>query len=207
MNSINDGVLVSSKVTQKVFKGLHRGQIGTINAIIVHQTDADTAQQTFNKYSVGRPTGAHFLIDKQGVIFQTALLTQKCVHVGKIKSRCYEEKSCTKKEYDIAHTIYHKKDMKFSVRVKMLHMHEIKKEYPDRYPTNQDSIGIEIVGAAKKDPSSTKEVYEPVNAIQSQSLKWLLSELYTQLHLEDDDVYRHPQVSRKNLTEASSVSW
>lgn len=207
MSSIQNGAIISSKVIQKIFPGLHRGNMESINAIVVHQTDSDSAQQTFNKYAVGHPTGAHFLIDKHGVIYQTALLTKQCMHVGRIKSRCYEEKSCTKIEFNTAHRIYHEAGIKFSVRAKNLHLHEKNKTYPDRYPLNEDSIGIEVVGRAKKSATSAREVYESVNAVQNSSLKWLINELYILLNLRDDDVYRHPDISRKNLSEASTANW
>lgn len=91
----------------------------TVNAIIVHQTNSDAAQQTFNKYNAKSTTGAHFLIDKKGYITQTALLNQKCAHVGKILSKCYETKACTKAGLALATMIYHQKGLKLSVESKI----------------------------------------------------------------------------------------
>ncbi len=207
MTTLKNGLLLDSKVIDKVFGALHRGPLKDIHAIVVHQTDSSTAQQTFNKYAGTRPTGAHFLIDKQGQIFQTALLTQKCAHIGKILSKCYEMKGCTKAEYNTAHSIYHQKGLKFSVRVNNLYQHEKVKSYPNRYPLNEDAIGIEIVGRAKKIAGQNHKIYEPVNVIQNASLKWLINTLYSFLNLTDDDVYRHPEISRKNQTEASTGKW
>lgn len=207
MATLKNGALVDIKVVQKIYPSLHRGKLHSIHAIVIHQTDSSVAQQTFNKYAGTRPTGAHFLIDKKGVIYQTALVTQKCAHIGKIYSKCYETKSCTKKEYQAAYNVYHQAGLKFSVRVKNLYAHEKAKSYPDRYPMNEDSIGIEIVSKAIKTKGNKNEVYESVNPVQNASLKWLVNELHTLLNLTDADTYRHPVVSRKNLTEASTASW
>ncbi len=42
---------------------------------------------------------------------------------------------------------------------------------------------------------------------QNSSLQWLISELYGHFSLEKDDVYRHPQVSYKQPSEASTATW
>jgi hypothetical protein len=46
------------------------------------------------------------------------------------------------------------------------HRHEIKKPVPDRYPSNADSIGIELVGQAfpLQEPDPDKRTYEVVTA-------------------------------------------
>ena len=72
---------------------------------------------------------------------------------------------------------------------------------------NEDSIGIEIVGKAKSGTKVGSKVYENINSDQNASLKWLIHELYKLLNLDDEDVYTHPQVSRKNVTEASTAKW
>ena len=52
--------------------------------------------------------GAHFLIDTDGTIYQTASLDKKTQHVGKIRSRCYEEEICSEKETKIIKPIVNK---------------------------------------------------------------------------------------------------
>ena len=75
--------------------------------------------------------GAHFLIDKDGTIYQTARLTQKTWHVGRLQSRCVAELKCSApKKWDPSGT----------------HKSESSKSWPARYPSNEDSIGIELVG-------------------------------------------------------------
>ncbi|WP_019602771.1 N-acetylmuramoyl-L-alanine amidase [Teredinibacter turnerae] len=203
MSKLINGELQDPKVQKKIYKSLHKGKISTVNAIVVHQTGAPSAEHTFNSYT-GSANGAHFLIDKQGQIYQTALTTQITYHVGRVKSRCIEEpKSCTTAELTAANVIYLQKGISYSVRVKNLHNHEKAKSYPDRYPTNADSVGIEIVGSY----NTKTQAYETVNAKQNASLKWLASELSTHLSLQAGDVYRHPSVSYKQASEASTASW
>lgn len=202
MSKIVNGKLVDTKVNQKIYTSLHKGDLKAIHAIIVHQTGAATAQHTFNSYANGL-NGAHFLIDKNGKIYQTALVNKKTYHVGKIRSKCIQTKSCSKNELSVANAIYLKKGFSYPVRVKNLHQHEKAKSYPDRYPTNDDSIGIEIVGNYDKN----KKVYDSVNAKQNQSLKWLIDQLSNHLSLQDDDIYRHPEVSYKTASEAKTAAW
>lgn len=204
MATITDGNLIDTSVTKKIFTGLHMKarKLNSINAIVVHQTGASNAEATFNSYKTASH-GAHFLVDKTGKIYQTALLTQITYHVGKIKSLCIDIGFCTAKELKDSNAIYFKKGHSYSVRLQNLHKHEIKKTYPNRYPTNEDSIGIELVG--KYD--GVKKSYETVTTDQNTSLKWLVDELGKLLVLDEHDVFRHPQVSRKKPSEAETAKW
>ena len=85
---------------------------------------------------------------------------------------------------------------------KAMDSHERLKAYPERYPVNSDSVGIEIVGKHIDDKQ-----YEAVTPAQNESLKWLLGELYRHFSLTGSDVYRHPDVSYKNPGEAKGASW
>ena len=51
MSKLIDGELLDDKVTQKIYKTLHKGKMNKVSAIVVHQTGADTAEQTFNSYA------------------------------------------------------------------------------------------------------------------------------------------------------------
>ena len=203
MSALVDGKFVDKKIIQKVYSKLHKGGMGTVHAIVVHQTGAPSAQHTFNSYTNAGANGAHFLIDKQGAIYQTALANQMTYHVGKLQSRCLQTKACSKNESAAATNILFAKGQSFAVRIKNLHAHEKTKAYPDRYPTNTDSIGIELVG--NFDPA--KKSYESVNVSQNASLKWLIGELTTLLSLSTTDIYRHPTVSRKQASEAATAAW
>ncbi|NNS08759.1 N-acetylmuramoyl-L-alanine amidase [Erwinia sp. JH02] len=88
-----------------------------------------------------------------------------------------------------------------------VHQIEKVKNYPDRFPSNVDSIGIEIVGESEKTGPKKKLIYEPVNDRQNDSLKWLIKELTTTLNIPMHEIYRHPEIGRKNATEASTAKW
>ncbi len=88
VSKVENGKLVDEKVLQKNFPKIEKGKLIKINSIIVHQTGSSAADQTFNSYKTGGH-GTHFLIDKKSVIYQTANLSKKTYHVGKIKSKCY----------------------------------------------------------------------------------------------------------------------
>jgi N-acetyl-anhydromuramyl-L-alanine amidase AmpD len=76
------------------------------------------------------------------------------------------------------------------------------KQVPQRYPSNEDSVGIEIVGAV-----AGQGVYETVNAQQNASLRWLIAELTSTFGIPMTEIFRHPAVSRKNPSEAESALW
>lgn len=222
----------------KVQNGIHanryieRGDMSQVNGIVIHQTGASTAASTFSSYAKRGANGAHFLIDKDGTIYQTASLLKATNHVGKLRSRCEAEQSCPKSNSSV-------NDM---------HDRETAKNAGERYPSNQDAIGIELVGgyhvaksltesvdargqrivtlqtdkgrtivyervsdkvlaAMKYENEKTNEryIYEPVTAEQNASLKWLTEQLQAEFNLPDSEVFAHPVVSRKNQTEASTA--
>ena len=84
-----------------------------------------------------------------------------------------------------------------------LHKYEKDKKYPSRYPTNDDSLGIEIVG----NYNVGMKTYESINDAQNKSLKWLIGELYSHYSLTKVDVFRHPEVSYKQPSEGSTAKW
>lgn len=197
---IADGKLTSSKVIDKISAKIEKGKMSSVSGIIVHQTGGTTAQSALESYKDGG-AGAHFLIDTDGTIYQTARVNQKCHHVGKLKSRCYETKTCDTEELKKVKDILFKAGQVYSTKVGNLNKHEMNKSAPDRYPSNEDSIGIEIVGG------STKGVYALVNAEQNASLKWLVGVLIKQLSIAEGEVFRHPDASYKNKTEAATANW
>jgi len=169
-----------------------------IEGIIVHQTNGSTAKSALESYKSGK-SGAHFLIDKDGTIYQTAPLIKQTWHVGKLKPRCLVEMRCTPTELQQL--------KKFSPSA--THRREIVKSVPFRFPSNQDSIGIEIVGKAlpANEPDPDKRTYEKLTEEQSNSLKWLIQELRFSLKVPLSEIFRHPTVSYKNKTEAATASW
>lgn len=148
---VDQGWIRDAKVRSHPEPGTAHGKLGTINVIIVHQTDSSTAASTLSEYESStrttkpKGTGAHFLIDKDGTIYQTASLEQKCWHVRPIYSRCYEQHTCTPLESKFYAGLL-KQTGGGKPFVMGSYSHEKMKSYPDRYPMNEDSIGIEIVG-------------------------------------------------------------
>lgn len=194
----NDGMLIDDKISLKRYTSIEHGNLTRVSAMVVHQTDAPTAQHTFNAYNSGG-NGAHFLIGKNGQIYQTASTLKRCYHVGRlIKSKCLtlDKNSC---DSAAMATILAKS---WSNQIKALDAHERQKAYPYRYPVNSDALGIEIVGKHVNDTQ-----YEAVTPAQNEALQWLLAELYSHFTLTKTDVYRHPEVSYKNPGEAKGATW
>jgi N-acetyl-anhydromuramyl-L-alanine amidase AmpD len=199
---IKGGKLVHAKVVDKVNAKIEKGSLTAVHAIVVHQTGAKTAASSLSSYDSGA-NGAHFLIDSDGSIYQTARIDQKCWHVGNVRSRCREMKSCTADELKTVDAILFKKGESYSVRVGKLSKHEATKAYPDRYPLNDDSLGIEIVG----DFDVKAKTYAAVSKDQNASLTWLVKVLSDKLALGDGDVFRHGSIGYKQATEAASAQW
>jgi N-acetyl-anhydromuramyl-L-alanine amidase AmpD len=179
---------------------IERGVLQRISGIIVHQTGGASGASSLNSYTMQNANGAHFLIDKDGTIYQTASLFRQTWHVGKLRARCLAEHRCSPTEL---HTLDH-----FSPKTE--HRMEMAKHVPHRYPSNEDSIGIEIVGAViagKGQNPAEQGIYEAVNAQQNASLHWLIAELASTFGVPMSEIFRHPVVSRKNPTEAESAVW
>jgi N-acetyl-anhydromuramyl-L-alanine amidase AmpD len=193
-----DGMVIDPKVVPMRSTNIERGPMTDVHGIIVHQTDAPTAQSTFNSYQKPDATGAHFLIDKDGTIYQTASLYEKTWHVGPLKARCLAEHSCSATDISALKTFNPKAENR----------REMVKSVPQRYPSNSDAIGIELVGASHpRYPGDKTPPYESVTPQQQESLKWLVKSLGTTLSVPMTEVFRHPEVSRKNTTEASTADW
>jgi N-acetyl-anhydromuramyl-L-alanine amidase AmpD len=193
------GVLKSSRVTPAIANTIERGKMAAVRGIIVHQTGGASARSTLDSYKRADANGAHFLVDKDGTIYQTASLFQRTWHVGKLKARCLLENNCEPAEI----TAYKKFDPTG------MHQRESKKSVPQRFPSNEDSVGIELVGQALPDPQNPTgdPIYEAVTEAQNLSLQWLIGELTRLLAVPLTEIFRHPVVSRKNPTEAQSASW
>ena len=198
MAELKEGILVHPRIIVRRFPGIEHGPLPTVRAIVVHQTDASTAESTFQTYVRG-PNGAHFLIDKGGLVFQTARLDMQCWHVGHlIKSRCLELRieQCGDAKLASLLTLVGIKQFQ------AIDGHERQKAYPARFPVNADSIGVELVGR-----SLSNVRYEAVTLLQEDSLRWLVAELGLAFAIGARDVYRHPEVSYKNPGEARSAKW
>ena len=179
---------------------IEREEMPEVNGLVIHQTDSPTVSSTLNNYAKDKAYGAHFLIDKDGTIYQTASLNKTCDHVGKLKSRCAHEQTCSPGET--------KSNQKFNAKAE--NEREIVKQAGVRYPSNKDSIGIELVGDSfPKGPNidQKKVKFEIVTDAQNESLRWLVEQLKKEYRIPDSEVFRHPEISYKNITEASTAKW
>jgi N-acetyl-anhydromuramyl-L-alanine amidase AmpD len=201
------GKIIDGKVMAQIEPNLEHGSLTAVHALVMHQTGGSDAKGTLAKYKTKGAAGAHFLIDKDGKIYQTAHVNKRTFHVGPIQSRCLSLKSCSPADATAIQTILHPPKTKgahkvpYSTKVRQLSDHEMTKAYPDRYPSNADSIGIEVVGKTEKG------IYEDPTDKQAESVRWLVAGLLELFSLTTDDVYRHPQVSYKDATEAKNVTW
>ncbi|MBV8273343.1 MAG: N-acetylmuramoyl-L-alanine amidase, partial [Cupriavidus sp.] len=196
----------------KLFPNLERGDMNSVVGIVVHQTGGQSAQGTLAGYRAKGANGAHFLIDKDGTIYQTASLNKKTNHVGQIQSRCYIEKTCPPAEFKLIQQQERTNKDKRKVTAR-----EHLKAWPDRYPNNSDSIGIELVGFHRNVDGKPEPVYDVVTERQNSSLKWLIGILSSNLDLHStlkerweisiNEIFRHPEIGRKNETEASTAKW
>lgn len=194
------GMVLDQRVIKAIRPSIERGPMKVVRGLIVHQTGGATAQSSLDSYQRASANGAHFLIDKDGTIYQTASIKRQTWHVGKLKSRCMLEARCS--------TAEQKLNAKFAPSLE--NKREMLKVVPDRFPSNQDAIGIELVGEALPRGAAIpeeKKTYEPVTAAQNESLRWLVRELSVTLNIPLTEVFRHPTVSRKNPSEASTAKW
>ncbi|MEJ8814099.1 peptidoglycan recognition family protein [Variovorax ureilyticus] len=200
-----EGHVDAERITVKIFPRIERGEMSAVNGIVVHQTGGSKAAGAFASYSDKEqiPNGAHFLIDKDGSIYQTASLYRVTNHVGIMQSRCMINQKCTPTELKHARSLLAQKP--FSKGAKALSRHEEKKTWPDRFPSNADSIGIECVGESPGERG--REGFVPLTDAQQNSLKWLIKQLVETLNVSMSEIYRHPEIARKNATEASTAKW
>jgi N-acetyl-anhydromuramyl-L-alanine amidase AmpD len=194
------GYVLNARVQRAPRPLIERGVLQRISGILVHQTGGASGASSLSSYTMQNATGAHFLIDKDGTIYQTASLFRQTWHVGRLRARCVAELRCSPTELQ---ALKH-----FSPKTE--HRMEMEKQVPQRYPSNEDSVGIEIVGAVvagKGQNPAEQGVYETVNERQNASLRWLIAELTSTFGVPMSEIFRHPVVSRKNPTEAESALW
>lgn len=203
---IIDGIVIDPKVTVSMCPRLDHGPLTEVHAIVIHQTGGSSIDGVWSKYrntASGDRTGAHFLIDKDGKIYQTLAITKRCAHVAPVKSRCLAEHSCTAEETKVYSAILGRHDLTQGAKNRAISSIEAKKPYPSRYPWNPDSIGIEVVSMSNRKTG----IYENPTLQQNVSTHWVVPALMEALSLRETDVYRHPMLSAKNETEAQGVTW
>lgn len=177
---------------------LEKGDLDTVSAIVLHRTGGGSAGGALNSFKTG--IGTHFLVDKDGTILQTAGLGKMTYHVGKIRSRCQDTKTCTKDETAVLGEL-RKSNKKYGDYVAALHKHESAKAYPDRYPNNTDSVGIEVVG----EYDDKAKTWGGPTATQKEVIKKLVDRLKTCCGLDNDDIYEHDKISYKTSGEGAGL--
>ena len=81
--------------------------------------------------------------------------------------------------------------------------YHIRRGHETTWVNNLNTIGIEYVGMAYG--PKNKEIYEDLTGAQQKSNKLLLIYLMNKYNIPRDNIFRHPEVQRKNKTEAQSV--
>lgn len=213
MFNVNDmGMIVGdSRVKERRFPAIERSSMALVRGLIIHQTDSEDEFSVFASYARANANGAHFLVAKNGCIYQTASLFRTTRHVGKIKARCMAEHRCTPSEI----IRYQKFSPDATNRLEMV------KTVPQRYPSNLDSVGIEVVGKCRlpahvRMPIGLTDieknsfidkfgVYDPLTTAQQVALQYLLGGLVSTLHVPLEEIHRHPDVSYKQRTEAATA--
>ncbi|HFO9187506.1 TPA: N-acetylmuramoyl-L-alanine amidase, partial [Escherichia coli] len=109
----HEGYIRNAGIIKHTVPELEEGRMPKINAIILHRTDSSTINGTLASFSKG--IGTHFIVEKDGNIYQAASLFVYTSHVGKIKSRCKEEKTWSSEEK--------KKTEAFGWNAKKIHDH------------------------------------------------------------------------------------
>jgi hypothetical protein len=199
------------RVVTNIFSGIENGARKDTHAIVLHMTGGSAAG-TLQKYGGNNPTGATFLIKKDGTIIQTANMDQKTSHVGALRPKGYMPiDSMRNRRIDADLTPASKAiigqmeagKLPFGSGVKRLAALEAAKSYGNdrhdestRLPMNSDSIGIEF------EANETNGQYDALTNAQKAAGHALVELLQAKYALTDADVYEHPDVSYKTYSEA-----
>lgn len=170
-----------------IIPNIERKPMPIVNAIVVHRTAGSTAAgaiATWKSPSNKQNIGAHFIIDNDGKTTQTASTSMTTNHVGQIRARNPESN-------------------KAGLSKSAINSVEQSKAYPARYPTNNDSIGIEVVGAFNPDT----EQFSQATPTQLNSLGSLIQSLQKKFDLTNDDVYRHGDIAYKMASEGAGLGY
>lgn len=197
-----DGFLTDPEITRTAVARIEHGAMPQVNAIVLHRTASSTAAGTLDTWRTREAgTGAHFLIDTDGTIHQTVSVDRQAWHVGAIRSRGEVEGTITpgdQREIDAARGTTAEWR---GTAVRAVSRVESTRPYPERYPTNGDSVGIEVVG---RYDAATK-TWDPPTTRQTASIRKLVGTLQDNFGLTDHDVYQHDHISRKTPGEGAGL--
>lgn len=197
-----DGFLTDPGVVPSAIARIAHGVMPHVNGIVLHRTESSTAASTLHTWkSREAGTGAHFLIDTDGTIHQTVSVDGQAWHVGAVRSRGEVEGTITpddQRELDAARGTT--PEWRASA-VRAVSRIESTRPYPERYPTNGDSVGIEVVGRY----NAATRTWDPPTEAQRASIQRLVGTLQNNFGLTDHDVYEHDIISRKTPGEGAGL--
>ncbi len=191
----------SPQITKEHRSAIEHSSITVVNAVVLHRTSTGSAASVLNAWET-KKEGTHFLISEHGKIFQTASLKKQCWHVGKLYSKCRSVSSCSEEDAKLIENILYRKNTSWGKKFRLVTRHELKKDYPLRFPHNHDSLGIEIVGLI----SETNDVYEIPNKHQLNSLFWLLDEIISTYSISLKNIYAHGKIAHKDRKKSEGAA-
>jgi len=130
-----EDIFTDGTIKAKIFKNTEHGNLAPedVNAIVLHRTGGSDAASTLAGYK-NQTVGAHFLIDSDGTIYQTAGLDKEAWHVGNIRSKGEEENTWTSQERTEIDALKVADRGKFGTYVKDLHKIETQKGLSESLP-------------------------------------------------------------------------
>ncbi|KGM53375.1 hypothetical protein N800_06400 [Lysobacter daejeonensis GH1-9] len=183
------GYVQNAGFVLKPIAALEKGTMDGPKAVVLHRTDSGGIASPLKSFESG--IGTHFIVDKDGTVYQAASLLKKTAHVGKIKSRCFDSGSCPVDEM--------KKIKSWGWAPAKVYAHEKSKDYPARYPMNEDSVGIETV--ADHDGKS----WEAPTPAQARAIQSIIQIIKREYGLDNADIYEHDRISYKTPGEGAGL--
>ena len=156
----SEGYLTDPGITRTPIPAISHAPMPQVNGIVLHRTESSTAASTLSTWRTrDAGTGAHFLIDRDGTTHQTVSVDRQAWHVGAIRSRGEVEGTITPDDQRALDAARNGQAEWRGTAVRAVSRVESSRPYPERYPTNADSVGIEVVGRYHFGLTN-KDVYE-----------------------------------------------
>lgn len=196
------GHLADRGIIWEPIENISHAPMPQVNAIVLHRTASRTARGTLDTWRTREAgTGAHFLIDRDGTIQQTVSVDRQAWHVGAIRSRGEVEGTITPEDQRELSAARNSQAEWRGTAVRAVSRIESGRPYPERYPTNADSIGIEVV--ARYHPDTQR--WDDPTLEQTMAITRLVESLQRNFGLTDEDVYAHDAISRKTPGEGNGL--
>ncbi|WP_347282970.1 N-acetylmuramoyl-L-alanine amidase, partial [uncultured Clostridium sp.] len=192
-----DGYIQGAGIIHEPISSIERDKTNIKHlAIVLHRTAGSNIDGAIDAFK-SRGFGTHFIIGRDGQILQLASLYKYTNHIGYIKSKAFDERTCESNEYSILNKLYNMKNS--ANKYKQIYNHERNKKYPIRYPINGEAIGIEMVAKCNsyRDFSNQQTIgnWQEITNEQRVSVTFLINILKNIFLVTDYDIYGHDQVS------------